>query len=46
MTDAENFVVAVARVCREATDDGSTKIDVDTLLNLFEEHFDMKEILS
>lgn len=46
MTDVENFVIAVARLCRQSIDQGIPTIEVDTLLNLFEEYFDMKDVLS
>ncbi len=46
LTDTENFVVAIAAMCREALDDGSNSIPVDDVLSLFDNYFDMKGILS
>lgn len=46
MTDAENFVVDVARIARSTIDDGQHVIDVSLIIDLFEKHFDMKDILS
>jgi len=46
LTDTENFIVAVAALCREALDDGSNRVEVERLLSLFDNYFDMKGILS
>ncbi len=45
MTEVEDFVVAVAKAVRTAIDEGATSIQVEHLVDLFEEHFDMKGIL-
>lgn len=46
MTDTEQFVIEIARLCRKTIDDGSPFIRLDDILNLFEEYFDMKDVLS
>lgn len=46
MTDTENFIVDVAKLVRQSIDSGQPFIELDLVINLFEKHFDMKEILS